>query len=364
MNSLASSCTSPTSRTTRRPSPPAIGVWGSFAARTIALAMVLILTTVGTADAQYTSPAQEVPTQSASAPLAPALSALTFNNVNCIGYWSDLPAWNYLDMTPNDQGVCPVRGMFTAANGYFPVWGDQPSVANNYGKVLVRQDGECSFLVDTGPNWDFQVPCKAHDYCYDLRKASFSGTVSDSDCDWLMLDLMYADCDDRNPVAEAACKDLADHAFAVVRAPSVVTNPNPGVVEIRSRQTGKCADIEGPSVNDGVPIQQWTCVGVSNQRFKIYPAPNAAGFFHIKPTHSNKCARALNDPVQWSCSNTWNSQRHRIQGALNQDQFSLRSRTNTSECWKVPTSWNNGTDLTNPWCNDTNSWYLWRIVDV
>lgn len=40
-----------------------------------------------------------------------------------------------------------------------------------------------TYSPDTGPFFDFQVPCKAHDYCYDLRKAGFSGTVTDDACD-------------------------------------------------------------------------------------------------------------------------------------------------------------------------------------
>ncbi len=101
-----------------------------------------------------------------------------------------------------------------------------------------------------------------------------------------------------------------------------------------------------------------------NQRFWILPAPGAPGYFQIKPLHtSGKCARALYDPVQYECKN-WDSMRFKIQGALNVDQYSIRSKWHPSECWKVPESWGNGTDLIDPSCDDYDSWYIWRIVDV
>lgn len=137
-----------------------------------------------------------------------------------------------------------------------------------------------------------------------------------------------------------------------------------GTVEIRNRATAKCADIEGAGTSDGTPIQQWSCVGISNQRFKIYPAPDAPGYMRIKPVHANRCARAYSDPVIWSCEDTWQTQRFHIRGALNQDQYSIRSQYHYDECWKVPETWNNGANLVDPTCNDQNNWYIWRVVDV
>lgn len=61
-----------------------------------------------------------------------------------------------------------------------PRVGFETNVANNYGEVLVRQDGGCSHSPDTGPYWDFQIPCKAHDFCYDAR------AERDSQAPWLM----------------------------------------------------------------------------------------------------------------------------------------------------------------------------------
>ncbi len=83
--------------------------------------------------------------------------------------------------------------MFRARHSYFPTWGYEANVFNDYGRVLVRSTGECSGPLDNWINWldfpdrgyawDFRVPCKAHDYCYDLRRASFGNTVSDEGCE-------------------------------------------------------------------------------------------------------------------------------------------------------------------------------------
>ncbi|RMH78219.1 MAG: hypothetical protein D6683_07890 [Actinomyces sp.] len=298
-----------------------------------------------------------------SAAALPVTFDPTYTTISCAGRWNDLVAYWYLNLDPGDIAYCASSGMFIAANGYTPVWGFETNVANDFGKIALRQDGGCSNSPDTGWAWDFQVPCKAHDYCYDLRKASFSGTVSDNDCDLWFFWMMEAHCNDR--FFSGDCRIIRDLYYAAVSLPGVVTEPNPGLVEIQNFGSSKCADIEGPSTADNTPIQQWSCVGVSNQRFRIWPAPGAPGYFQIKPQHaSGLCARALTDPVQWACSNTWNTQRFKLQGALNLDRYSIRSKYRENECWKVPTSYANGADLEDPACFDTNNWYLWSINDA
>ncbi len=285
----------------------------------------------------------------------------TYTALDCAGHWADLDAYWYLSIAASDIAYCPVMGMFIAANSYTPVWGYEANVANDMGKVVVRQDGGWPFSPDTGWAWDFQVPCKAHDYCYDLRKASFSATVTDSDCDVWFFWLMEAHCNDR--IFAQYCCVVRDSYYLAVSLPSVVTDPDPGVVQVLNLATLKCADVEGPSLTDGTPLQQWDCVGVANQKYRIWPAPGAPGFFQIKTTFSGstRCARALTDPVIWTCQN-WDSQRFQIRGALNHDIYSIRSKFHSSECWKVPNAFTNGLDLINPPCNDYSSWYLWRIV--
>jgi hypothetical protein len=301
--------------------------------------------------------------------VAPIVFDPTYSTINCVGHWSDTGAGEYLDMyLGNDFGQCPVNGMFIAANGYWPVWGFETNVANDYGKIILKQDGDCSSPLgfDTGWAWDFQVPCKAHDYCYDLRKAGFSGTVSDGGCDGAFYRLMEAHCNNR--VFSGDCRIVRDTYYLAVSAPWVVTDPNPGVVSMYNIETSKCADVEGPSSLDGTPIQQWSCLGVSNQKYRVWPAPGAPGLFQIRPYWiSGKCARAAGTWVtQHTCYDSYTSEQFRIQGALNLNMYSIRSKwSNFADCWHVPgNSYANGTNLDDPTCNDYSYWYIWRLYSA
>lgn len=112
----------------------------------------------------------------------------TYSDVNCSRHSSTGNAAFYRNTWDYDPSYCTVYGMIMAqpTSGYIPEWGFEANLANDYGKLIIRRTGECSYLSDTGFNYDFQVLCKAHDFCYDLRRASFSGTVSDQDCDvWI-----------------------------------------------------------------------------------------------------------------------------------------------------------------------------------
>ncbi len=283
-----------------------------------------------------------------------------------VGYSTTGTATLFLDPSLNDDAWCPPRGMKMSApdNNYFPVWGNQSSVFNDYGLVMVRQDGECSTpFPDTGLYWDFQVPCRAHDYCYDLIRIGLSGTVSKSSCDSIFHDFMRADCNDRNIVSKASCYGLANSVYLLVVDYGVV-NVNPGIATIRNKNNGRCAEVEQGSAANSAPIQQWTCRNYQRERFKIYPASGHPGYFQLEPEHvQNKCARAITDPVQYDCAN-WGSMRFKLQPALNGDQYSIRLDLDESRCWKVPISYVNGVDLDAPTCNDYNTWYLWSIVRV
>lgn len=274
-----------------------------------------------------------------------------------------------MDVYTDDPAYCTVYGMLLATSGYTPEWGFESNVANDYGKLMIRRTGECNVISDTGFNYDFQVPCKAHDFCYDLRRASFSATVSDYDCDAWFYYFMEANCNDRSGFAAEDCRFSRDNAYTAVRRPEVVTYPNPGQVEIYNRGALNCADVEGPSLADGVPLQSWDCVGVSNQRFRIWPAPGAPGNFHIKSVYSGKCVRAISSTSrvrQETCNDSYLSMRMYIQGALNDDQYSIRDQySSRANCWHVPgNSFANGTDLDHPPCDDYSSWYIWRILDA
>lgn len=180
---------------------------------------------------------------------------------------------------------------------------------------------------------------------------------------------MEAHCNDRTFPLNLDCRVTRDIAYNAVSLPGVVSSPNPGTVEIRNAATGKCADVEGPSLVDGTPIQQWSCVGVLNQRFQIWPAPGAPGYFHIMSVYSGKCVRAwyaTSTVFQNTCYSSWLSERMYLQGALNADQYSIREQyTGSNNCWSVPGfSYSSGTDLAHPVCDDYSYWFIWRIVNV
>lgn len=302
--------------------------------------------------------------------IPPIIFDPTYSSIACSAHYSTGAAAAYLDIYEDDPAYCPVFGMLRAAVGYTPVWGFETNVANDYGRVIVKQSGECSYLIDTGPSYDFQVPCKAHDYCYDLRRAGFSGTVSDQDCDDWFFWIMEAHCNNRNFPLSLDCRITRDIAYAAVTFPGVVADPNPGVVEFRNLATGKCADVEGASLAGGAPLQQWSCVVVTNQRFRIWPAPGAPGYFHVIAEHSEKCMRAVstgtNAVYQNQCFDSLLTERFSLQGAYNTDWYSVRDAyTSLANCWQVPLlNFTNGTNLLHPTCNDFSYWYLWRIVNV
>lgn len=170
----------------------------------------------------------------------------TYTPYTCTnGYYSALSAGQYLDLYSSsvNYGYCVPAGLFNARNGYLPVWAFETNVANDYGLIPVDSAGGCSFSPDTGWAWDFQVPCKAHDYCYDLRKAGFSGTVSDGECDNDFYWLMEAHCNDR--VLAGDCRIIRDRYYAVVSAPGVVTDPDPAAVSVKVQHSLQCADVSG-----------------------------------------------------------------------------------------------------------------------
>jgi mannan endo-1,4-beta-mannosidase len=54
-----------------------------------------------------------------------------------------------------------------------------------------------------------------------------------------------------------------------------------------ARHSGKCLDIAGADVNNYARLQQWTCWGGANQRFRFESTSD--GFYRIVATHSGKC---------------------------------------------------------------------------
>ncbi len=293
------------------------------------------------------------------------MKKISYSNVNCISYVGNLSASEYLNLSKSDSTKCPIRQMFWAANNYFPVWGHETNVAREYGKVLVRQSGECSYLSDTGMSYDFQIPCKAHDYCYDLRKASFSGTVTDRDCDRVFYQLMNAHCKHRAPGHRLACNLIGIEAYRAVTAFFVVTKPNPGVVRFVNVASKRCLDVEGPSLALRTPLQIWSCKNVSQQKYKIWPSPGSPGYFQVSPLYPKyRCSASIASVWIGRCLISPSEQKIAISGVGGKDEYTIHSQAWPSNCWVVPTKFADGVDLWSSTCNALNSRYRWRIEYV
>ncbi len=275
----------------------------------------------------------------------PSYSAIVCN----AGFWSDLPGYYLLNIHAVNLGggvmddhpyYCPVFSIFYFRNGYWPVWGYEANIYNDFGVVAVRGDGNCSPpALPTGWAWDVQVPCNAHDYCYDLRKAGFSGTVGDDECDSLFWWPMEAHCNNR--VLAGDCRLVRDTYFAV-SLPFVVTPPDPAAVFVQNTSSGLCMDVAGQGTGNNNPIVQWYCNPSGNQRYKFWPVDGVPGTFQLKPTHTSGMCVDVNiytsQLAQWQC-NPFAQQRFWISGWNYQNIYTLRSQYNSYNwCLDVPQS--------------------------
>ena len=80
--------------------------------------------------------------------------------------------------------------------------------------------------------------------------------------------------------------------------------------ELRNTLTGKCMDIRDKSRDNGTAVQQYTCNGGSNQKFRFELASNA----FLRNKNSNMCVSVFNSAspdylVQWGCPIGYPSQR-------------------------------------------------------
>ena len=311
-----------------------------------------------------------------------------YGPIDCKKYAVDEDANFYLDMDSKDPGNCPSLGMFKAGvktriddeeyQGYkAPVWGYEKHVYDVYGKVIVRQDGECSVIPDTIGFYDFQIPCKAHDYCYDMIRAGFSGTVTDPDCDNEFKKLMSAHCDGRggsipcNLVSREVYDWVTDEDRIVPRKEDPVI---PGIVQLYNIGTGKCATVVSTLSRRLTPnysLQQRDCAGNTSNQFYIAPAPDPeaseysylSGYFQIKPAItglSSKCLTRNADQFQLSnCDTTSTSQRFQISDNVSNDQYHIKD--SSAKCWKVSGLSNGEIIRSSADCSQTDKKSLWRI---
>lgn len=290
----------------------------------------------------------------------------TYSNVFCSTRTFTGTATAYLDFQTSDSpATCPPHTVFWNRKTYSAVWGFETNVANDYGKILLKQNGGCSHGPDTGPSWDFQVPCKAHDYCYDLIEAGFVANLIRFDCNNTFYYLMEAHCNNR--VFSGDCRYTRDTYYAAV---DKYGNPvvSPAYVSLRPwLNSNKCADVRGPSSADGTPIQNYTCFAVSQQRFRFSPAAGNSSYYEIQSQFASKCADVdINTPPPrfltiWPCG-TGLTQRHFRISSVGGDVWEIRSRyASLQTCWDLPYSdSSDGNRLVEWWC-DGQSKQRWLL---
>ena len=254
---------------------------------------------------------------SASNPCPENVSSFYYNLL-CTVYAADQGASFYLNLGKSDFGNCPVLGIFHAVRNYDPRLVTNTALYNKYGFVAVRQDGDCSGAADSGVFFDFLIPCQSHDYCYDLRRAGFSNTVSDTDCDNIFLDMMQADCDIRSPRHMRYCSNRAFAYHLVVKTPIAGTaDPGPGLVQLRNVNTNLCMTVPDNRKDNDVQLIQGNCEGAKNQIFRMHSLLNSEignALFIIIPEHSRKSS-TVTKPSKRSCIrmiDTWSSNSWRI----------------------------------------------------
>lgn len=266
-----------------------------------------------------------------------------------------------------------------------------------YGLVTVKPkdtSDECSVKwgSEDEPNYDRRVPCKAHDYCWDLVRFAVAPGLSEDDCDDRFKDLMYSDCADRDTRMEWCRNDAENwegwmgfgnnlNIFS-----NLETQIAPGVVVVQNVETDMCLDIEGSLKQSGARLIQWQCKEhnghiPNNRLFRFHPGKSYRDwYFRIQPEHdSNSCASVTStDKIVLSkpnrpamplgpgpCQATHNLFVLVSAGEDNEERYTIRSSYSSNSCWTPETS-DQGSGLINATrCNrSSNNLHLWRIREV
>jgi hypothetical protein len=111
-----------------------------------------------------------------------------------------------------ETGVaCPPRA-FAVSFGYRPVLVSTPA-GWRYTRPSSAGGGCSGPMSDRGPFWSFGDACRAHDYGYDLVRFGIGDRGA---ADLLLYRDMRRTCTTSDPVADWACRTLADSAHAVL----------------------------------------------------------------------------------------------------------------------------------------------------
>lgn len=216
----------------------------------------------------------------------------SYSYLTCSTYSSKRTAPEYIDIDPSDNPPCAIPAMLWASRHYYAVFGYDSGVARQYGKVVVRQDGECStpgVAVDSASNvYDFSIPCRAHDFCYDLIRAGFGGTVKQAHCDNNLRKLMDAHCAAKGLLAATLCQYASDTYYYAVSVFGQQPAQQLGRLTLKNVNSLKCMDVKDGQPDN--PVQQFGCqASNANQEWQIVPIAAAEGFYSIYNQNTFSC---------------------------------------------------------------------------
>lgn len=272
----------------------------------------------------------------------PAPLSYQYYPMTCAGHWGDLNAAAYMNTSPSDYAWCPIWGMFGARHNYAWSWGYDSYVWPSMGWVVVNQHGDgCSTDAPDAIDgvFDFTISCRAHDYCYDLRRAGFTGTVSIADCDQRFHDISNAHCTGRfsGGLNRSNCLAASDGYYYSVGLFGSA-DADPAIVRLENWIGGtyQCLNVYGGG-GANTPVVQGSCFPnfAGNDRWRIWPATGAPGYFWIKATHTDHCLSEYytsnfnTGDIEYvyqaaPCLAGYTHQQFRIQGSYNQDKYTLR----------------------------------------
>lgn len=94
------------------------------------------------------------------------------------------------------------------------------------------------------------------------------------------------------------------------------TQRDGGTWYFRAKHSGKCLTVNGASTAKGAPVDQYTCVGAANQRWRLLYT-NQWGLAYLVNEKSGKCLDVLGGGksngtkiVQWDCNSRGNQVFH------------------------------------------------------
>ncbi|MEU6012159.1 RICIN domain-containing protein [Streptomyces sp. NPDC047453] len=112
-----------------------------------------------------------------------------------------------------------------------------------------------------------------------------------------------------------------------------------GIWYFRAKHSGKCLTVHGASTAKGAPVDQYTCVGAANQRWRLMYT-DTFGLAYLVNEKSGKCLDVLGGGksngtkiVQWDC----NSRSNQVFHARNLTGYmALKPSHVPSKCLDVP----------------------------